>query len=170
MFILTNWGTDKKLMLIEGHDWLLLTCYLTTYIGRFQSATNIIFLSMQVSNYLSLLRKINSKICTSLLSHRFTILNKNLFLNLNILDIRCDSKVSIKEQCSCISIAVASKVECLGKKKQKQHAGYCISVGYWRVHLRWGTWKRREDFQLKYIFGYVFSKPSKCFNVKTSSK
>ena len=50
---------------------------------------------------------------------------KIIFLNLNILDIRYDSKDNIKEQSSCISIVDPSKAEWLGKNKQKQDEGYC---------------------------------------------
>ena len=49
---------------------------------------------------------------------------KILLLNLNLLDKRCDSRDSIKEQPSCIFIVVPSEAEWLGKKKQKQYEGY----------------------------------------------
>ena len=50
---------------------------------------------------------------------------KILFLNLNIIDIRCDSRDSIKEQCRCIPIEVPSRAEWMDKKKQKLYEGYC---------------------------------------------
>ena len=42
---------------------------------------------------------------------------KLLYPNPNILEIRCDVRDNIKEQCSCNSIAVSSKTEWLDKKK-----------------------------------------------------
>ena len=49
---------------------------------------------------------------------------KILYPNLNILNLRCDSRDNMKEQCSCISIVVDLKTGWFEKKKRKQHEGY----------------------------------------------
>ena len=49
---------------------------------------------------------------------------KILYLNLNILDVKCDGRDNTEDQCSCISFVVPSKTEWLGKSKRKQHGGY----------------------------------------------
>ena len=46
-----------------------------------------------------------------------------LYSNLNILDIRSDGRDNTKEQCSCNSIVIPSKIEWLGKEKSNQHKG-----------------------------------------------
>ena len=60
---------------------------------------------------------INSKICTTLLSQRFTLLNENsLTESKYTLDISCDGKDNTKEQCNFIPLVLPLKTECLGKK------------------------------------------------------
>ena len=42
-----------------------------------------------------------------------------------------------KEQCSCISIVVPSKTECLLKRSENNMNDIIgLSIAYWRVHLR----------------------------------
>ena len=67
---------------------------------RFPNRINIIFLSKEVSNYLPLSQKINSSICTTLLSHRFTLWSENSLPETRslIYSIMCDGRDSTKEQ------------------------------------------------------------------------
>ena len=49
---------------------------------------------------------------------------KTVYLNLNILDIRCGGTDNTKERCCYISIVAPLETKKLGKKKQKQHESY----------------------------------------------
>ena len=62
---------------------------------------------------------------------------KILYPNLTILNLRCDSRDNIKEQCSCISIVVHLKTGWFEKKRENNMKDIIrISIAYWRVHLR----------------------------------
>ena len=56
-----------------------------------------------------------------------------IYLNLNILDIKCDGRDNTEDQCSCISFVVPSKTEWLGKSKRKQlkrhYMGFQLPIG-----------------------------------------
>ena len=127
-------------------------------ISKLKDRINTMFLSKQVSNYLSLSQKINSNICIKFFSHRFTLvmnLIENSLSESNIIDIRCDGKDNTKEQCSCISIVVFSKKNGWIKWRENSMKDIIeISNAYWRVHLGWGTWSkaRKTKFSIKVDF------------------
>ena len=101
---------------------------------------------------------------------------KIIYLNLNIPNIRCDSRDNKKQQCSCISTATHSKIDWLegwlkrSENNMKDIIG--ISVDHWRVHLRWGSWNntRKIRFSVKVDFQLYFFQGQEIFNAKTSSK